>query len=108
MALEIVHRYFQQHFQLLQLKLAACELWGVVRCFIVVAQKMLIVVSAAGGGGRKQALRQDDASTQSGSIRTMTAFPNAIEPVAGSDHPRIGRWTLQVLAKVFEHGRPFG
>src|SRR4029077_6889270 len=39
---------------------------------------------------------------QAGTVRAMTAFTNPIETVAGSDHPRIRRWTLQILAKVFE------
>src|SRR5689334_375079 len=65
-------------------------------------------MAAPGRSRRKQPFRKDDPSTQSGSIRTMTAFPNTIEAVAGSYHPRIGRWTLQILAKVFEDSRRFG
>ena len=108
MALKIVDRQLQQHFQLLQLKLAPREFRSVIRRFIVVAQQVLIIVAAPGRSRRKQPLRQNDASTQSGSIRAMTAFPDAIETVAGSDHPCIGRWALQILAKVFEDRRRFG
>ncbi len=93
---------------MLQLKLAAREFRSVIRRLIVVAQQVLIIVTAPGRSGRKQPFRQDDASTQSGSIRTMTAFPDPIETVAGSDHPCIGRWALQILAKVFENSRRFG
>src|SRR4029077_13676638 len=39
---------------------------------------------------------------QAGTVRAMTAFTNPIETVARSDHPRIRRWTLQILAKVLK------
>src|SRR4029077_4756098 len=34
----------------------------------------------------------------------MAAFTDPVKTVAGSDHPRIRRWTLQIFAKVFKHG----
>src|SRR5579864_1335517 len=68
---------------------------------------MLIIMTAPGGSRRKQAFRQNDASTQAGSIGAVTALSDAIEAVAGSDYPCIGRGPLQILAKVFEHRRRF-
>src|SRR6266568_3943288 len=46
--------------------------------------------------------------SQSRAVRTMVAFSNAIEPIAGGDDPGIGGGALQVLAEIFENGRMFG
>src|SRR5690348_15083949 len=38
----------------------------------------------------------------------MTALTNALETVAGSNHPSVGGRALQILSKIFEDGRVLG
>src|SRR5579862_4715184 len=64
---------------------------------------MLVVVAASGSGRGQQTLGQNHACAQARTVRSMTAFTNPVEAVAGGNHPGIGRGTLQVFAKVFEH-----
>src|SRR5437667_11323342 len=66
---------------------------------------MFVVRAAAGSCRGQEMLGQNYFCSQSRTIGTMAAFSNAIEPVAGSDDPGIGRGTLQVLTEVFEDGR---
>src|SRR5215510_2606574 len=33
----------------------------------------------------------------------MTALSDSVEPIAGSDHPCVRRWTLPILSKILEH-----
>ncbi len=106
MGLEVVDRKLQHHSQLLQCKLAAAEFRGVERRLIVVAEQMF-VVSAAGGCRAQQMLGQNHSCSQARTIGTVAAFSDAIEPVAGSDDPRVRGWALQVLAEVLENRRVF-
>src|SRR5579864_4928436 len=64
---------------------------------------MFVVVAAAGGCRGQQMLRQNHPRSQPGAEGTMTAFANAVETIAGSDHPGIRGWTLQLFAKVFKY-----
>src|SRR5437016_2009584 len=66
---------------------------------------MFIVRASAGSCSRQKMLGQDHFRAQSRAVRTMAAFSNAIEPVAGSDDPGIGGGTFQVLTEIFEDGR---
>src|SRR2546429_796049 len=66
---------------------------------------MFIVRASAGSCSRQKMLGQDHFRAQSRAVRTMAAFSNAIEPVAGSDDPSIGGGTFQGLTEIFEDGR---
>src|SRR5712691_1625272 len=49
-------------------------------------------------------LRQNDAGAEARPVRAVIAFSNAVEAVAGSDHPRVSRRPLQILAKILKDG----
>src|SRR5438477_2336969 len=66
---------------------------------------MFVVRAAAGSCRGQEMLGQNYFCSQSRAVRTMAAFSNAIEPVAGSDDPGIGGGTFQVLTEIFEDGR---
>src|SRR5712692_2395798 len=104
MRLEVVDRELQHHFQLLQLKFVAAEVWRKERTFIIVAQQMLVIGGAAGHRRGQQMLRQNDAGAKAGPVRAVIAFADAVETVAGSHNPSIRRRTLQVFAEILEDG----
>ena len=52
--------------------------------------------------------RQNYAGAQIGTIGTVAACANAIEPIAGSDDPRVRSGALQVLSKVLKYRGVFG
>src|SRR5256885_12395578 len=107
-SLEVVNRELPHHSQLLQFKFAAAELWGVERCFIVVAEEMFVVRAAAGCRGRQKMLGQNYLCSKSRAVGAVAAFTNAVETVAGSNDPGIGGEPLQVLAEIFKDGWMFG
>src|SRR5207248_4724213 len=75
--------------------------------FIVITQQMLIVTAAARHCRFQQLLGQDHPGSQSSTVRTVIAFANAIESIAGRNYPGIGGRALQVLAKIFEQSWVF-
>ena len=92
---------------MLQLKLAASQFGRVEGRFIVVTQQMLVVTAANWHCRFQQVLGQDHPGSQASTVRTVIAFANAIESVAGRNYPGIGGWALQVLAEIFEQGWVF-
>ena len=89
MGLEVVHRKLQQHFQLLQFKLAAPEFGRVERRLVVVPQQMVEVAGSSRHGRRQQMLRQNHGRARSCTIGWMVALSNPVETIAGSHNPRI-------------------
>ena len=108
MGLEVVDRKLQDHFQLLQLELAAGELRGVQRSLVVVTQQVLVIRGAAGHGRSQQMLGQHYPRSHPGTVGTIVALANAVEAVAGGNHPGVGERPMQVLAKVLEYCRMLG
>ena len=108
MSFEVINRKLQQNFQLLEFEVVACQLGHVERHLVIVAKKMLIIRLAAGHCCREQMFGQNYPGAGPGAIRTMTAFADAVESIAGRHHPGIGRWTLQVLPIIFKDCRILG
>src|SRR6185437_7282850 len=65
----------------------------------------MLVLRLAGRAERRrqEPLRKNHARTQSLAVRPVATLANAIEAIAGSNHPGIRRGPLQILAKVFEN-----
>src|SRR6266550_1924401 len=53
-------------------------------------------------------LRQNDFSPETRTVGTILALANAVEPIAGGDHPCAGGGTIQILAKILEYCGMFG
>src|SRR5882762_3748098 len=106
MSLEIIYRESQYLLELPQLKLTASELRSVVRRrLIVVSQQMFVVAVAASQGRAQQMLRQNYSSSEPRAIRTVAAFSDPVESIAGSNHPRVGGGAFQVFPEVLKHRR---
>src|SRR5437660_4908655 len=108
MGLKVIDRELQHHSQLLQFEFAAAEFRSVERRLIVISEQMFVVRTATGSGSRQKVLRQNYSCSQSRAVRTVAAFSNAIEAVAGSNDPGIRSGALQVLAEIFKDRRMFG
>ena len=102
MGLEVVDRKLQDHFQLLQLELAARKLRGVQRSLVVVTQQVLVIRGAAGHGRSQQMLGQHYPRSHARTVGTVVALANAVEAVAGGNDPGIGERAMQIFAKVLE------
>src|ERR1700682_314843 len=97
MGFEVVYGELKDSLQLLELEFAAADLRCVKRSFVVIMQQMFKVRCRAGCYGPQQMLRQNDSGAKTSAVGTVFTFSNAIEPVAGSDYPRIRRWALEIL-----------
>src|SRR5260370_35153587 len=53
-------------------------------------------------------LGQDDFGTQARTVGTVLTLANAVEPVAGGDHPGAGGGTIQIFAEILEDCGMFG
>ena len=103
---KIRHRDFQHLRHLVQLLVTDAQRRSIDRALIVVAQQM-VVAGAVIGRHRcgQQALGQNHARAQPGSMRGVAALADEAEAIAGSDDPRIGCGAMQRLAKIFEDRR---
>src|SRR5215471_953147 len=99
---EIIHGQLQDPLHLLELKRAPPEFGSRQWSFIAVTQQMPII-RAAGRRCAQQIFRQNHSRARSWTEAAMTAFPNAIETIAGSNHPCIRGRPLEVFAEIFKY-----
>src|SRR5947208_10251382 len=53
-------------------------------------------------------LRQNDFGAEAGTVGAVLALANAVEAVAGGDHPGAGGGTVQIFAEILEDCGMFG
>src|SRR4029077_13944971 len=99
---EIIHRELQYSLHLLQLKRASTE-FGSRQWRLVAVTKQMPVIRAARRCGAQQIFGQDYSCPGARTEATMTAFTDAVEAIAGSNHPRIRSRSPEIFAEIFKY-----
>src|SRR5437667_6248226 len=105
MRLEIIDGELEPRFQLLKFDVASRQLWRVIGGLIVVTEQVIEIVLITRSCGGQKVLWQNHTRAEARSVRSMAALSDAVETIAGGDHPGIGRRSLQIAAVILEYRR---